>query len=68
MDRDESALDELKTKLPKINTIHADLTDWNATKATVMALSPLDHLVNNAGIFEGTSILEITQEVIDKLV
>lgn len=49
--RSKGPLDELKSKVPDIETIELDLSDWKKTKEVLGKLKePLDGLVNNAGI------------------
>jgi len=67
LDRNQSLLDDLKKQLPKIQTICVDILDWQATQAAVWAITPLDHLVNNAGIFQGGSLLSISGEAMDQV-
>ncbi|XP_014207981.1 L-xylulose reductase-like [Copidosoma floridanum] len=43
-------LDKLSKKYPEIQTIFVDLLDWDATRAAVKTILPIDLLVNNAGI------------------
>jgi NADP-dependent 3-hydroxy acid dehydrogenase YdfG len=42
-------LKTLKEAHPKIQTICADLADWNATSKEIQKLDPIHCLVNNAG-------------------
>ncbi|XP_060071217.1 L-xylulose reductase-like [Ylistrum balloti] len=46
----QANLDDLKLEFPSINTIQVDLKDWEATRAAVEGVGPLDLLVNNAGV------------------
>jgi L-xylulose reductase len=62
LDVSESALQELKTSLPKVNAIQCDVSKWGSTKSIVQSIGPIDHLVNNAGIGTTRSLLKITEE------
>ena len=65
LDKDIGALQELQKELPKVIIQQVDLLDWEATKKVVTQLSPLHHLVNNAGIMLPGSVLDITMENFD---
>lgn len=43
-------LEKLKKEHPKINVVHVDLLDWDATRKAVKSVLPIDLLVNNAGV------------------
>lgn len=49
-----------------IKTITVDLSNWKHTKELLKNISPIDLLVNNAGIGTLAGIEEITEEQIDK--
>ncbi|XP_052798324.1 D-erythrulose reductase-like [Mya arenaria] len=50
-----------------VRPIVANLRDWDATRAVLEPLPPMDGLVNNAGVsYEWTPSLEVSKELIDK--
>jgi L-xylulose reductase len=63
--RNPDNLAKLKEEFPKITTICVDLGDWNATRAAVEKVGPVDCLVNNAAVAEVKPFLNITQEHFD---
>jgi NADP-dependent 3-hydroxy acid dehydrogenase YdfG len=65
LDKDATALQELSKELPKVIVQQVDLLNWEETKKIVTQLSPLHHLVNNAGIMLPGSVLDITMENFD---
>jgi NAD(P)-dependent dehydrogenase (short-subunit alcohol dehydrogenase family) len=65
IDKDQSLLTKLKNELPNIHPIYVDLLNWKATQEAVLGITPLDHLVNNAGVFAGDCILQVTEEDLD---
>jgi len=66
LDVDEKGLEELTVKFPEIKTIVADVSKWDEVKKTVEQLGPLDHLVNNVGVFVPTSNLNVSEDEYDK--
>jgi len=67
IDRDPKLLDTLKKEMPKVTTVCVDLLDWNASKKAVTDMSPLDHLVNNAGVVGDAAFLDVTPERFDQV-
>ena len=51
LSRTQAHLDTLKAECPSVETVACDLTDWEATRATVETLGPVHCLVNNAAAF-----------------
>ncbi|XP_040291497.1 carbonyl reductase [NADPH] 2-like [Bufo bufo] len=51
---------------PGVQTVCVDLVDWPATEAALSSVGPVDLLVNNAGIAEQQSFLEMTQDSFDR--
>ena len=43
-----------------------DIADWDRTRAVVESIGPIDLLVNNAGITNWSSFLEVTKDELDK--
>lgn len=65
LSKTQKHLDNLKAQNPKIETICADLTNWNATRKIVQSVLPIDLLVNNAGVAVLKPFLEATAEDFD---
>ncbi|XP_043483853.1 L-xylulose reductase [Leptopilina heterotoma] len=65
LSKTQKHLDNLKAENPKIETICADLKDWNATRRIVQSVLPIDLLVNNAGVALLKPFLEATSEDFD---
>lgn len=65
LDKDAQLLSELKKQLPNVTTICVDLLDWAATRQAVEGLTPLHHLVNNAGICSVGDLQDVTPEAFD---
>jgi len=64
----QANLDSLKAEFPNnIETVCADLGNWEETKKAVESVLPIDGLVNNAAIAVLQSVLETTPEAIDDL-
>ena len=51
-----------------IETRLVDLSDWGRAREVVEELGHVDLLVNNAGITNWTSFLEVTQQELDEYV
>ncbi|KAG9473584.1 hypothetical protein GDO78_004074, partial [Eleutherodactylus coqui] len=51
---------------PGVEIVCVDLMDWPATEAALSSIGPVDLLVNNAGIADQKSFLEITQDSFDR--
>ena len=60
--RTQSDLDSLQTDCPGIKGICVDLQDWNATQKAITAVGDVDLLVNNAGLWKPTSVLDTREE------
>ncbi|XP_060522589.1 L-xylulose reductase-like [Cylas formicarius] len=65
LDMNLERLMELKREFPSIETVHADLRNWDASKKVIKSSLPIDLLVNNAGIATIDRITEITAEKFD---
>jgi len=66
LDKNKKGLEALKSEFPNVTLITVDLRDWDETQRLVRAISPIDHLVNNAAI-SGTSFFEeVAAEQIDE--
>ena len=53
---------------PNIEVYNVELADWNKARTTVQSIGPVDLLVNNAGITNWTSFIEVTKLEVDKYV
>ncbi|XP_015509211.2 L-xylulose reductase [Neodiprion lecontei] len=62
----DKSFDTLSEEDPKIEIVKVDLTDWNATKDALQSVTPVDHLVNSAGMFRGHAFLDVTAEDVDE--
>jgi L-xylulose reductase len=60
-------LDSLKSECPDIRTVCVDLSDWDATKKAVEDIGPIDLLVNNAGVLQLHSFLEVEPQKFDEI-
>ena len=59
-------LDSLKEEVPSIETVCADVGNWDETKAAVDSVLPIDLLVNNAAIAECIPFLEVPPDSFDR--
>ena len=59
-------LESLEHEYPGIKTIHQDLADWNETRGKIEALPTFELLVNNAGLGDQNSFLNVPEEEMDK--
>ena len=59
-------LDSLKVEVPSIETVCADVSNWDETKAAVESVLPIDLLVNNAAIAECIPFLEVPPDSFDR--
>ncbi|XP_044156179.1 L-xylulose reductase-like [Bufo gargarizans] len=66
LSRTAEDLDSLAQECPGVQTVCVDLVDWPATEAALGSVGPVDLLVNNAGIAEKQSFLEMTQDSFDR--
>lgn len=58
-------LAKLAKEHPEITTLCVDLLNWDATRAAVKSILPIDLLVNNAGVSINEHCLEATPEIFD---
>lgn len=63
--RTTTELEKLKNEVPNVIPVSVDLTDWEATKAALSRVGPVDLLVNNAAIAVLEPFGEIKPETID---
>ncbi|ODM95655.1 L-xylulose reductase [Orchesella cincta] len=61
----QANLDSLKAEFPNVETVCADLGNWEETRKAVESVLPIDLLVNNAAIAVLQPVLETTPEAID---
>ena len=59
-------LESLEHEYPGIKTIHQDLAEWNETRGKIEALPTFELLVNNAGLGNQNSFLNVPEEEMDK--
>ncbi|XP_054713986.1 carbonyl reductase [NADPH] 2-like [Uloborus diversus] len=64
--RTQSDLDSLKTVSSKIYPLCLDIGNWDATKASISEVLPVDLLVNNAAIMDVQEYGELTEEDVDR--
>ncbi|XP_044272503.1 L-xylulose reductase-like [Tribolium madens] len=62
-----SSLESLKKEIPSAEIVAVDLSNWKTTSDTLKKLSPIDLLVNNAGVASIDPLVAITEEQYDKL-
>ncbi|XP_060522590.1 L-xylulose reductase-like [Cylas formicarius] len=65
LDKNAEALATLRQEFPLIETVQADLTDWDASKTAIKLVLPIDLLVNNAGIATVDPVTDVTAEKFD---
>jgi len=65
VDKDQGLLDKIVKELPGLITECVDLTNWEAAQAVVTRHSPLDHLVNNAGVLSCLKLVDVTPQNFD---
>jgi len=65
LDKDQGLLNKVKAELPKVTTLCVDLLNWDETFKAVRAIAPLDHLVNNAGVFKDDTLLDVKPQDVD---
>ncbi|XP_016839400.1 L-xylulose reductase [Nasonia vitripennis] len=67
LSKTKANLDSLVKEDPKIQTVCADLQDWNKARAAVKSVLPIDLLVNNAGIAILDPFLSLKPEDFDQV-
>ena len=60
LDINEKLLETVKRNIPNITTVCVDINNWDETQASIENILPIHLLVNNAGVGEGGSFLDIT--------
>jgi len=65
LDNNQTLLEDLRTSMPNATIICQDLLEWDATRRTIEALGPLDHLVNNAGTIQANLLIDATESEFD---
>ncbi|EEC12752.1 L-xylulose reductase [Ixodes scapularis] len=64
--RTTTELEKLKNEVPNVIPVSVDLSNWEATKAALSNVGPIDLLVNNAAIAILEPVGEINPETFDK--
>lgn len=59
-------LESLVAECPGIQPVCVDLTDWASTQKAVEAILPIELLVNNAGNFAMSSLLDVKESDVDE--
>jgi len=67
LDKNEGSLKKLQETSPSVQTVACDVQNWNETKKLVQSIGPVEHLVNNAGIFSFVPFMQIEEEDFDRL-
>ncbi|XP_033760869.1 L-xylulose reductase-like [Pecten maximus] len=65
LSRTQADLDSLKSEVPSMNIVQANLQDWDGSRKIVEQLGPIDLLVNNAGVARNAPFLEVKKEQLD---
>lgn len=66
--RNPDNLRKLKDQFPRIETIAADLSNWDETrKALEGKVNGVEYLINNAGMVHPGPLLDVTKEQFDEL-
>ncbi len=63
--RTQSDLDSLQAEYPGINIVKADLGKWKETQTALTKCHDIDLVVNNAGVFRPSTVLESTEDAVD---
>ena len=67
LDNNEEGLKTLKAEHPEITTLLVELRNWDETRKAIQSITPIQLLVNNAGVGEVVPFLEITDEGLSKI-
>lgn len=67
LSRTKSTLETLQAEKPTIETICVDVADWQATRQALSQLDPVDMLVNSAGTLFFHSLLDVSEEDVNKM-
>ena len=67
LSRTQAHLDTLKAECPSVETVTCDLADWEATRAAVEALGPVNCLINNAAVTNHKPFLDATSADFDNM-
>jgi len=65
IDKDQTLLDNIQNEMPKLMVLTQDLNNWEETQAAVLGITPLDHLVNNAGFLQAQRLIDATPQNFD---
>ena len=53
-------------QVPGIEIHNVDIADWDRTRVVVESIGPIDLLINNAGITNWSSFLDVTKDELEK--
>ncbi|KAJ8935099.1 hypothetical protein NQ314_012995 [Rhamnusium bicolor] len=67
LDISKDQLETLKEEISTIEIVNVDLCDWKATKEVIRSVYPIDLLVNNAGIVSIVPLIQVTEDLYDKI-
>ncbi|OWF39734.1 L-xylulose reductase-like [Mizuhopecten yessoensis] len=65
LSRTQADLDTLKSEVPSMHIVLADLQDWDGSRKVIEQLGPIDLLVNNAGVGRNALFMEVKKEELD---
>ena len=65
LDKDEAQLKEALKTIPSASIVAVNLLDWDATKKALKSIGHVDHLINNAGVNQRQTFMDITPEAMD---
>ncbi|XP_060064150.1 D-erythrulose reductase-like [Ylistrum balloti] len=65
LSKTKEGLDSLKSEVPSMHIVQADLADWDGSRKIIEQLGPIDLLVNNAGAAWNAPFMEVKKEELD---
>lgn len=64
--RNVEYLAALKADVPSVNTVCADMADWQSARTAVEGCGQIDYLINNAGMVHVEHFMNVTKEHFDE--
>lgn len=64
--RNAEYLAKLKADFPSVNTVRADMADWQSSRDAVEKCGQIDYLINNAGIVHVEPFMSVSKEHFDQ--